>query len=103
MPEKPPCRRVRAVELLATALVIAGLSGCASIRVDEAGRTHVVGLVWLTLPAAAERDRGADQIRTRSVGLTLASHPIGQSAVLGYADHTLTRIEDDRVVRLPAP
>lgn len=91
----------RPLRLVATLLLAASLGGCASVRVDEAGRTHVVGLVWLTLPAPAEREHGADQVRTRSVGVTLSSHPIGQSLVLGFADHTLTRIEHDKAVRLP--
>lgn len=89
---------LRCVGLLAA---LATLGGCASVRVDEQGRTHIAGLVWMTLPAPALRDQGADQIRTRSIGLTLARLPLGQSLVLGYSDHTLTRIENDSAVRLP--
>jgi len=92
--------RRAAVLTLAPALLLA-LGGCASVRVDAQGRTHVVGLVWLTLPAPATRDPGADQVRARALGLVLASHPLGRSLVLGYSDHTLTRIENDSAVRLP--
>ena len=90
-----------AARVAVLALALAG-TGCASVRVDELGRTHVVGLVWLTLPAPAAAERGAEQVRTRSLGLTLARHPLDSGVVLGWSDRSVSVIEPDRAVRLPA-
>jgi hypothetical protein len=76
------------------------LTGCASVRVDEQGRTHVAGFVWMTLPKGSSVDKGADQVRTRSVGVTVTQGPLGSSVVLGWSDQTLARIENDAAVRL---
>lgn len=96
----PPCVLSRStVRAAALVLALSG-AGCASVRVDELGRTHVVGLVWLTLPAPAER--GAEQVRTRSLGLTLARNPLESAVVLGWSDRSVSVIEPDLAVRLPA-
>ncbi len=91
----------RAARAAALALAVS-CAGCASVRVDEQGRTHVVGLVWLTLPAPATAERGAEQVRTRSLGVTLARHPLESAVVLGWSDRSVSVIEPDRAVRLPA-
>ena len=75
--------------------------GCAVTRVDEAGRTHVAGLVWMTLPANKGEDKAADLVRTRSVGVTLTSGPLGQAVTLGYSDQTLGSVRNHSVVRIP--
>ena len=77
------------------------LQGCAITRVDEAGRTHVAGLVWMTLPATKGDDKAADLVRTRSVGVTLTSGPLGQALTLGYSDQTLGSLRNHSVVRVP--
>jgi len=87
-----------------TAVVLTGtlaLQGCAVVRVDEAGRTHVAGLVWLTLPAPKAADKAADVVRARSVGVSVTSGPLGQALTVGYSDQTLAAIRNDSSVRLP--
>jgi hypothetical protein len=77
------------------------LTGCASVRVDEQGRTHVAGLVWLTLPAGSGVGVAANVIRTRSVGVSLNRSPDAGSLTIGYSDQTLATIYNNSVVRLP--
>ncbi|KQY81063.1 MULTISPECIES: hypothetical protein [Roseateles] len=84
--------------LLAAAVA---LQGCAVTRIDEAGRTHVAGLVWMTLPASKGADKAADLVRTRSVGVTLTSGPLGQAVTLGYSDQTLGSVRNHSLVRVP--
>lgn len=76
------------------------LPGCASVHVDEHGRTHVAGFVWLTLPPS-EAAPAANVVRTRSVGMVLTNGPEGGSIVIGYSDQTLATIYNQSVVRLP--
>jgi len=91
---------MRAALLLWPAL--AGLAGgCAAVRVDEHGRRHVVGLVWMTLPAPSVQPVGAETLRIRGLGLTLMHGPLGNAAVLGYGEHGLTALRNDAVVRGP--
>jgi hypothetical protein len=44
---------------------------------------------------------GAESIRTRSVGFSLARTPVGSSMVFGYEDFTLTAIKDNSFVLMP--
>lgn len=89
--------RLRGALALLTALLTAG---CAVVQVDAEGRRHVVGLVWMTLPPADAGPTGADTLRVRSLGLGWLGGPVGQSAVLGYSDHSLTAVRNDSAVRL---
>lgn len=96
------CAQLKFVGLAALLLA---LTGCASVRVDEAGRRHVAGFVWLTLPAASDTgpaaSKGADVVRARTVGVTLQRTPDGGALVLGYSDVMLSTIYNDSTVRLP--
>jgi hypothetical protein len=80
-------------------------TGCASVRVDDAGRTHIAGLVWMTLPpapeAGASATKAADVVRARTVGLTVQRTPDGSAVVLGYSDATLATVYNNSSVRLP--
>lgn len=79
-------------------------AGCASVHVDDAGRTHVVGLVWLTLPAPDPNTttaKAADVVRARTVGITVQRTPESGALVLGYSDATLATIYNNSHVRLP--
>jgi len=82
-------------------LFVSCLSGCASVRVDEQGRTHIVGMVWLTLPAGSSVDVAANVIRTRSVGISVNRSPDASGVTIGYSDQTLATIHNNSVVRLP--
>jgi hypothetical protein len=95
-PQRPTS--LAAATVLACMLV---LQGCAVVRVDEAGRTHVAGLVWLTLPAPKPADKAADVVRARSVGVSVTSGPLGQALTVGYSDQTLAAIRNNSSVRLP--
>lgn len=80
------------------------LGGCASVQVDDHGRTHIVGFVWLTLPARPDSRPSAlaaNVIRTRSVGLTLQHGDAGGALTLGYSDVMLTSVNNDSTVLLP--
>lgn len=72
--------------------------------VDDQGRTHVRGLVWLTLPARSHRDAlevGAEQWRLRSMGVSVSHGPLGSALVLGYSDQRLAAIRNHAEVHLP--
>jgi hypothetical protein len=71
------------------------------VQVDEMGRTHVAGLVWLTFAAPDETATAANVVRTRSIGMVLNRAPDNSSVVIGYGDQTLTTIYNNSVVRLP--
>ena len=76
-------------------------SGCAHVQVDETGRTHVRGLVWLTLPApadAAQALQAGQGLRLRTLGLSWFQAEVGSSLVLGWQDSTLTYLLDHRLV-----
>jgi hypothetical protein len=90
----------RVLLCLGASALLPAIAGCAAVHVDEQGRRHVLGLVWLTLPAPGEPAAAADELRTRSVGLTLNSGPLGQTAVLGYSDQRLLAIRNDSVLKL---
>lgn len=77
------------------------LTGCASVRVDEQGVTHVAGIVWLTLPAKSAGDAAADVVRARSIGLSIHRSPDGSGVTLGYSDQMLATIYNNSIVRLP--
>lgn len=98
------CARLNLHRLGIAALLLA-ITGCASVRVDEAGRTHVAGFVWMTLPAAADSGttaaKAADVVRARTVGVTLQRTPDGGALVLGYSDVMLSTIYNDSTLRLP--
>ena len=79
------------------------LSGCASIRVDHEGRRHVVGLVWMDFPVSCQIDAGAETVRTKSLGLTMANSPAQTTLVVGYSDIELGVIRNDAWVLLRAP
>lgn len=97
---RPARRAARRLHLAWALLAALGSAGCAVVQVDGEGRRHVVGLVWMTLPPADARPTGAETLRVRSLGLGWLSGPIGQSAVLGYSDHSLSAVRNDSVVRL---
>lgn len=83
-------------------LMGAMLGGCSHLHVDEQGRRHVVGLVWLTLPPErAAQPTGADAVRVRGLGLVVTRSPAGSGIVLGYGDSTVTVIRNDALVHLP--
>lgn len=90
------CSRVLCMLLLASAL-----QGCASVRVDEDGRTHIAGWVWLTLPAGGQAGTAAHVVRARSLGVSMQRSPDSGSVTIGYSDQTLATIYNDSVVRLP--
>lgn len=92
---RPPC-------WLLVGLAAWLLGGCAHLHVDDQGRRHLVGFVWLTLPAADVGPVGADALRARSVGLAIVRSPAGSGVTLGYSDQTVTVIRNDALVRLPA-
>ena len=75
------------------------LAGCAHSYVDEQGRTHVIGLVALTLPAGGRADAatpGAELLRLRTIGLSFVQTPgAGNSLVLGYSDSTIAWLRDN--------
>jgi hypothetical protein len=98
MPHTQHLTPLAGIAVLACALA---LQGCAVVRVDEAGRTHVAGLVWLTLPAPRPADKAADVVRARSVGVSVTSGPLGQAFTVGYSDQTLAAIRNNSIVRLP--
>jgi hypothetical protein len=93
------------LQTAAVSAMLLATTGCASVRVDEAGRTHIAGLVWLTLPPAADASasaaKAADVVRARTVGVTLQRTPEGGALVLGYSDAMLSTIYNDSSVRLP--
>jgi hypothetical protein len=92
---------MRAHSLRSPLLLLAlSLGGCMSLRVDDAGQRHIVGLVWLTLPPAAVAPVGAESLRARSVGVALAQTPAGSGVVLGYSDQTLTVIRNDARIEI---
>jgi hypothetical protein len=82
------------------------LGGCAFSQVDAQGRTHVIGLVVLTLPPGGAANRsapGAETWRLRTVGVSMSSSPVvGSSVVLGYSDSTQTWVRDNTVVAVTA-
>lgn len=90
----------RILSLVAGSLALAG---CASIRVDHEGRRHVIGLVWMELPARCQFDAGAETVRARSLGLTIANSPAQDTFVFGYSDIELGVIRNDAWVLLHAP
>lgn len=79
------------------------LVGCASISVDREGRRHVVGLLWMTLPTSCQLDVGAETVRARSLGLTLANSPAQATFAIGYSDIEFSVIRNDAWVLLRAP
>lgn len=95
MPDSASCVRVLAcacAALLATA--------CAHVHVDAQGRTHVVGLVWLTLPEA-EAPAG-QALRMRALGLSLTRSEVASSMVLGYHDTTLAFLHNHSLLDVSA-
>lgn len=79
---------------------LALLAGCAHTYLDSAGNRHVIGWVDLTLPAAAAKDKGADWIRLRTIGLAYSSTDIGNAIEFGYSDNTLAVIRNNSCVLL---
>lgn len=76
-------------------------SGCAHVQVDDTGRTHIKGLVWLTLPApadAAPAQHAGQGLRVRALGLSWFQADVGASLVLGWHDSTLAYLLDHRLV-----
>lgn len=90
------CSHVLCILFLGWALL-----GCASVRVDDEGRTHIAGLVWLTLPAVSQPGTAAHVVRARSVGVSVQRGHDSGSLTIGYSDQTLATIYNDSVVRLP--
>lgn len=84
-------------------MAVGVLAGCAHVHVDEQGRRHVVGLVWMTLPPAAVEPVGAEALRLRSLGASVLRTPAGSSLTVGWTDTTVTVIRNDALVSLPAP
>lgn len=78
------------------------LAGCAHVHVDEQGRRHVVGLVWMTLPPAAVEPVGAEALRVRALGASVVRTPAGGGLALGWTDTTVTVIRNDALARVPA-
>lgn len=74
------------------------LTGCAHVFVGADGSRNVIGLVWLTLPAASTTPAAAESIRTRSLGLTLTLSEAGNALTLGYSDATLAFVRDNAQV-----
>jgi hypothetical protein len=72
-------------------------SGCAHVYVDAEGSSHVVGLVWLTVPRANSTSAG-EAIRVRSAGVSLMRSDIGVEFVAGYSDSTLLFLRDNVAV-----
>lgn len=100
---KGPMAPTRTFTRLALTTLALLLAGCAHVHVDDQGRRHVIGLVWLTLPPPPVEPVGAESLRTRSVGLAVTRSPAGGGVTLGYQDSTLTVIRNDALVRMPAP
>jgi hypothetical protein len=87
------------------ALAAFTLGGCAHTYVDQSGERHVVGLVHLTLPVDGGKQKSADWMRMRTIGLALSSTDIGSALEFGYSDNTLAVVRNNscvRVDRLPA-
>jgi hypothetical protein len=75
------------------------LSGCAHVHVDAQGRTHVKGLVWMTLPAPdPQRSAAGQALRVRSLGMALTRSDVASSLVLGWHDSTLAFLYNDSLV-----
>jgi hypothetical protein len=75
------------------------LQGCANVAwVDDNGRQHVAGWVWMTLPSAKDGYNAAQALRTRSLGVTLTKTELEQAVTLGYSDQTIAFIRDNRIV-----
>lgn len=94
---------MHSVRMMPLLLLSSLLAACSHLHVDEQGRRHVFGFVWLTLPPANVEPVGAESLRARTIGLALTRSPAGDAAVLGYSDTTVTVIRNDALVRLPAP
>ena len=87
--------------ILLSCLLALGLGGCSHLHVDDQGRRHVIGFVWLTLPPADVEPVGAEALRARTLGLAVTHSPAGSGVTLGYSDSTLTVIRNDALIRLP--
>ena len=83
-------------------LVAAALaSGCAHVQVDAEGRTHVLGLVWLTLPPPAAENQithAGQGLRLRALGLSMLRTEVGATLVLGWHDSSLAYLLDHKIV-----
>jgi hypothetical protein len=87
---------------LAAVLAAATLaSGCAHVQVDADGRTHVRGLVWLTLqppPAEHQAAHAGQGLRLRALGLSMLRSDVGTSLVLGWQDSNVAYLLDHKMV-----
>ncbi len=88
-------RRAWPALLLAATLA----SGCAHVQMDAEGRTHVLGLVWLTLPRPEGLAAPAGQgLRLRALGLSMLRSEVGATVVLGWHDSSLAYLLDHKIV-----
>lgn len=96
-PGAGPARWAWAVVLAATTLA----SGCAHVQLDANGSTHVLGLVWLTLPPPPAEHHAAHAgqgLRLRALGLSMLSSDVGTSLVLGWHDSSVAYLLDHKMV-----
>lgn len=86
---------------LAVGVAALALGGCASIRVDDQGATHLAGWMWLTLPPAPQRSTAAHTLRARTIGLTLTRDTQGLGLLLGVGDQWLATIYNNSLLAWP--
>lgn len=99
-----PFNLYRLLQLLPLCLATLGAGGCAHVQVAADGQTHVLGLVWLTLPAPPVLPfnglavSAGQSLRVRTLGLSWLRSEPGSSLVLGWQDSTLAYLLDHRWV-----
>jgi len=92
----------RAVRIVAVVLGLS-LAGCAHTYVDDAGATHVFGLVSITIPPPIPPEAaGARAVRVVNVGLSMVRSDLFSSLSFGYNAEELVVVRNNACVDLRA-